>query len=99
MKTLYYNPIEIPCKIKIVSRCFGIDVEYSPEESEGKPVYVDELFTLAKSDSFDDVAVYFTAHEQAYIRKNKFAVKESIEGWFSLKGIRNGGGYLNDKGI
>ena len=30
---------------------------------------------------------------------NKTARKENIEGWFSLKGVKNGGGYLNDKGI
>lgn len=99
MKTLYYNPIEIPCKVRIISKCFGIDIEYSTDKSDGKPVYIDELFNLAKCDSYDDVEVYFTSHEEAYIRKDKFSPKESIEGWFSLKGIRNGGGYLNDKGI
>lgn len=99
MKTLYYNPIEIPCKVKLVSKCFGIDIEYSTDKSDGQPVYMDELFNLAKCDSFDNVEVFLTAHDQAYIRKSKTARKENIEGWFSLKGVKNGGGYLNDKGI
>lgn len=97
MKTLYYNPIEIPCKVRLVSKCFGLDIEYSTDESVDKPAYLDELFNLAKCDSFDDVQLYFTAHEEAYIKKNRNAPKENIEGWFSLKGVKNGGGYLNDK--
>lgn len=97
MITLYYNPIEIPSKIKIVSTCFDVDIEYSTDQSDNKPVYMDELFNLAKCGSIDDVAVYLTAHNHAYIRKNKTAPKEKVEGWLSLKGIKNGGGYLNDK--
>lgn len=97
MRTLYYNPIEIPNKVRIVSKCFGLEIEYSTDESADMPVYLDELFNLAKCDSFEEVAVFFTAHEEAYIRKSRTAPKEYIEGWFSLKGVKNGGGYLNDK--
>lgn len=96
MTTLYYNPIELPSKIKIVSKCFNIDIEYQ-SNAENMPVYIDELFNLAKCESFDEVAVFFTAHEETYIRKNKSSSKENIEGWFSLKGIKNGGGYFKDK--
>lgn len=39
MKQLYYNPIELPEKIRIKSSCFNINVEYSPQESDGKPVF------------------------------------------------------------
>jgi len=98
MKTLYYNPIEIPEKVRVISKCFGIDTEYDPVCSEGKPVYIDDLFDLAKSRAFDDVQVYFTSHEEAYIKPSKGSTdKRQVLGWFSLVGVANGGGYLDDK--
>lgn len=99
MKTLYYNPIELPSKVRLISNCLNIHAEYLADESTGLPIDFDELFNLAKCKSFDEVGVYLTSHEQAYIRANKTSKKEFVEGWLSLKGLRNGGGYLNDFGI
>ena len=98
MKKMYYNPIEMPVRIKIVSKCFNVDVEYIPEvTSHNYPCHFDDLFLLAYSSCFDEVAVYVTEHEQAYIRKTKNSPKEHLKGWVSLKGVVDGGGYLNDK--
>lgn len=97
MKYLYYNPIEPAAKIKILSKCFGIDVEYSAHDASDKPVYLDDLFGLAASDCFDDVQVYLTSHEGAYWKsKKKDFVGTRITGWLSLKEYKNGGGYLKD---
>lgn len=98
MKQLYYNPIEIPEKVKIKSTCFNIDVEYDTWQSDGKPVYMNDLFDLAKSRAFEDVQVYLTSHNGAYVKANKKAlVGDSITGWISLSDYGNGGGYLEDK--
>lgn len=98
MKQLYYNPIELPEKIRIKSSCFNINVEYAPQESDGKPVFLQELFYLSKSESFDAVEVYLTSHNAAYIKTGKKAtIGTRISGWVSLKKYGNGGGYLEDQ--
>lgn len=99
MKTLYYNSIELPAEVHIVSRCFGIDITYEPMGNSEYPAWLEELFNLAKCDSFEEVAVRLTAHNEAYTRKSKNAVKEAVNGWLSLKGLKNGGGYFNDRGF
>lgn len=98
MKYLYYNPFEVPQRVKIQSKCFGIDVEYAPWEAGEKPVGFRSLFELAALECFDDVQIYLTPHEQAYWKSKKNdSVGTSITGWISLKKYRNGGGYLEDK--
>lgn len=99
MKVLYYNPLEIPQKVHIVSAAFGIDVSYEePYTGVDLDIGMDELFNLSKCDSFDEVAVYFTLHNEAYTRNSKKdVVKTPVIGWFSLKGVAKGGGYLEDK--
>ena len=83
----------------IVSVASGIDVSYEePYAGVDLVVGMDELFNFAKCDSFDEVAVYFTAQNKAYTRSNKKdVVKTPVTGWFSLKGVAKGGGYLEDK--
>ena len=98
MKTLFYNPIELPESIKIISNCFGVNTTYDVCDSKGMPVYLDELIALAKTRSFDEVKVLLTSHNDAYIKKSKNAIEgEAVSGWISLKGLSDGGGYLNDK--
>ena len=97
MKTLYYNPIEVPTKIRIVSKCFDINTEYTSMDSNDRPVGYDELFNLAKLDCFEQVEIFFTSHEEAYIKTSKKSLERvPVTGWVSLKGLANGGGYLND---
>lgn len=98
MKQLYYNPMEVPEKIRIKSSCFNIDVEYLAWESDGKPIHMDDLFDLAKSRAFESVEVYLTSHNESYVKDSKKAVVGTfITGWVSLLNIGNGGGYLEDK--
>lgn len=85
MKTLFYNSIELPAEVHIVSECFGIDITYEPM---GDPDH-----------SFEEVAVRLTKHNEGYTRKSKFAEREEVNGWISLKEVRNGGGYFNDKAL
>jgi hypothetical protein len=99
MKTLYYNSIELPAEVHIVSHCFGIDITYEPMGDPNHPAWLDELFNLAKCDSFEEVSVCLTAHNEAYTRTSKSGDKESVNGWVSLKGLKNGGGYFNDRGF
>jgi hypothetical protein len=97
MKTLYYNPMESPSKFRIVSKCFDINTEYTPMDSNGRPADYDELFALAKLDCFEQVEIYLTPHEEAYIKTSKKSLERvPVTGWVSLKGLANGGGYLND---
>ena len=98
MKKLYYNPIEVPEKIRIKSVAFGIDIEYTPNTSEGKPVYIDELYDFAKNRYFDSVQVFLTSHEEAYYRDSKNPIeKVPVTGWVDLRVLERGGGYLDDK--
>ena len=98
MKKLYYNPFEIPEKIKIKSVAFGIDVEYSSDDSEGKPVGFDDLFDFAKNRYFDSVQVFLTPHDEAYYRDSNFPhQKVEVTGWVELCDFKKGGGYLDDK--
>lgn len=62
MKTLFYNPIELPAEVHIVSECFGIDITYEPMGDSDHPAWMSELFNLAKCDSFEEVAVRLTKH-------------------------------------
>lgn len=40
----------------------------------------------------------YKVHNEAYTRKNKTDITRTpITGWFSLKGVADGGGYLQDK--
>lgn len=100
MKYMFYNPIELPEKVHIVSMCFGIDMTYDVSESNGKPVYFEQLFLLAQSESFDKVEIYLTSHNGAYYKKSKKAIEGfALTGWTDLKAYRNGGGYLEDKSL
>lgn len=99
MKVLFYNPMELPNKVHIVSKAFGIDESYE-EPYAGVKVrcWFEDLFDLAKCNVFEAVEVYLTAHNEAYLRKSKKGMERTpITGWFSLKGVVNGGGYLEDK--
>jgi len=97
MRKLYYNHIELPARVHIVSKCFGVDVTDEEPFDKGIPVDIDALFDLAKLDCFEEVEVHLTAHNEAYIRDSKKPTsKDAVSGWVSLKSIRNGGGYLDD---
>ena len=48
MKTLFYNPIELPAEVHIVSECFGIDITYEPMGDSDHLAWMSELFNLAK---------------------------------------------------
>ena len=97
MKWLYYNEIEIPQKVKIKSSCFQIDTEYNTDDSNVMPCLISDLFDLAQSKYFEDVQVYLTTHNDAYIKESKTAlVGTAVKGWISLKKCKNAGGYLKD---
>ena len=99
MKKLFYNPIEHPVAIKLESKILGVNKQYEPNVVGG-PVSMEELFKLAATDSFDKVEVKLTAHNQAYYRDSKNPLEQvPVEGWISLKGYKNGGGYLKDRTI
>ncbi len=101
MKYLYYNPHELPAKIHIISKALGIDRIYDEPWYDTIPYSIDELFKMAKCEVFDDIKIYLTEHEQGYLKtKNKSGIRrEEVTGWISLKGIKNGGGYLEDKDL
>ena len=98
MKKLYYNPMEVPERIHILSRAFGIDVVYDITNAEGKPVYLDDLFEVAKSSVFEAVEVFLTEHNEAYYRESRHVyVREALAGWVNLREYKKGGGYLQDR--
>ena len=97
MKYIFYNPFEAPSKIKIKSSCFNVDTEYTPFEADNKPVYLEDLLYLSKSDFFDDIQVYLSSHNGAYTKVHKKdLIGTRINGWISLKEVKYGGGYRED---
>ena len=97
MKYLYYNPIELPEKVRLVSNTFGIEQEYEVGPANGFPVYMSELFALAQTQSFDEVQVYLTPHNGAYCKKRKKDfIGTRLSGWISLKDYKDAGGYIED---
>lgn len=40
MKTLFYNSIELPAEVHIVSECFGIDITYEPMGDPDHPAWM-----------------------------------------------------------
>ena len=97
MKYLYYNPIEVPEKIHIVSKAFGLDITYAANNSGNKPISFSELFAIADLECFDAAVVYLSPHEQSYYKNKKSAIEGfSVVGWVDLKDFYNGGGYLDD---
>lgn len=99
MKKLFYNPSEVPVEIKLESRLLGVKKQYEGY-SGGGPIWLDELFKLAATDSFDVVEVKLTPHNQAYYRDSKNPLERvEVDGWISLKDYKNGGGYLKDRTI
>lgn len=98
MRKLYYNPIELPAKVHIISKCFGVDVIYEQPYGENAPIFIADLYKLAQLDAFDEVAVYLTLNNDAYYRENRRPFNKYFAlGWISLKESRHGGGYLEDK--
>ena len=96
MKKIYYNPAELPVAVRLQSSLLGVNKEYECHTGEG-PVWMDELFKLAATTTFDKVEVKLSAHNEAYYRDKTTLQKVQLEGWISLKDYKNGGGYLNDK--
>ncbi len=97
MKKLYYNPIEVPVEIRLESRILGVKKQYPCHTGEG-PVFLEELFKLAATDSFETVEVKLTPHNQAYYRDTRNPLEAvAVDGWISLKEYKNAGGYLKDK--
>lgn len=97
MKHLYYNSIECPETIRLVSSCFGIDVTYHPWEADGKPTCLEDLFALAKSNCFG-VAVFLTSHNDAYVKTSKKAiVGTTVAGWINLAHWDSVNGLLGDR--
>lgn len=96
---LFYNPIEIPSKIKIKSTVLGIDATYEePYSNVDIDIGISNLIKLATDPRYEEVSVYLTSHNQAYTRTDKKdPQKQDVVGWLSLKGIKDGGGYLGDK--
>lgn len=99
MKKLFYNPSELPVAARLESSLLGVHKEYECYNGEG-PVWMDELFRLAATTTFDKVEVKLTAHNQAYYRDSKNPLEQvPVEGWVSLKDYKDGGGYLKDRKI
>ena len=99
MKKLFYNPSELPIAVRLKSSILGVNKEYECHTGEG-PVWMEELFRLAATDSFEIVEVNLTPHNQAYYRDSKNPLEQvPVEGWISLKGYKNGGAYLKDRTI
>ena len=88
MKKLFYNPSELPIAVRLKSSILGVNKEYECHTGEG-PVWMEELFRLAATDSFEIVEVNLrhTTKRTIVIAKtllNKFLLKAG----YRLRAIR-----------
>lgn len=100
---LFYNPIEAPEKVCLKSEKLGINKTYEDMElCDLEYASIPDLIKLAnKSDDYEEVSVYLTGHNDAYFKQTKSpripdCVAYEAKGWISLKGVKNGGGFLSD---
>ena len=103
--TLYYNPIEVPSMVRIKSSILGINGEFEVPEFPLSP-WIKDLIKLVNSGQCEMLECYLTSTNFAYIRSKGTNNKaNTITGWLSLKGIKNGGSedplkaYMRDHDI
>lgn len=75
MKQMFYNPLEIPTEVILVSRILGIDKHYQCDAGDGS-VDMEELFKLAAAETLTEVKVPLTPHNEAYYRKTKTSIQK-----------------------
>ena len=95
MKKLYYNPIEMPLSIKLISKT-GEVREISEQKDPTELIPLDYLFDSIED--YKDILVKLTSHNEAYYPKHngKGYERVPVKGEISLKEYVNGGGYLED---
>ncbi len=100
-KKLYYNPIELPTRIKFVKGDQIIEISeedcFRSTEIENPPVYLDQLFAAVKQ--YDNIIIELTSHNEAYFWKKEKGedVRVPVRGEINLSEFSNGGGYLRDR--
>ena len=99
-KKLYYNPMEIPKRIRYISKENDIDIiaEEPWTENIGMrlPVYFDEMFKALKKGLFDEIKADISSHECCYYW-DKDGNQVPVVGKTNLSEFVDGGGYLRDK--
>ena len=97
MKTLFYNSIELPAEVHIVSECFGIDITYEPMGDLDHPAWMSELFNLAKPGFESKHNITYWKNEEyialgvgasGYINNIRYKNSASLTKY--IKGIRDG---------
>lgn len=110
MNILFYNYIELPKKVRLISKALCLDHVFYPNENcyydaiagcsdigiTDITIGIEDLFVISKTDLFDNVFCYLDEVNHAYFRDNKNK-KIYICGWIDIKQFINGGHFTNDQ--
>ena len=110
MKKLFHCYVELPKKVRLVSKTLCMDHTFEPREHiyhnaevqcsgigmTDKVIAFEDLFNLSKTMLFDNIYACVDEECFAYYRDNK-GEKISLIGWIDINQYEDGGHYGNDE--
>jgi hypothetical protein len=93
---MFYNTMEIPSKIRFISKECNIDETIDTSEDCGTfPVWFPDLFKALKKGVFDEIVVTVSSHNECYFYTT-IGERRGLVGEISLSEYSDGGEYLKD---
>lgn len=104
---LYYSYVELPKKVRLISKALFLDHMFEPENNSyfdtdhccevcDSIIGVRDLFELSKTFLFDEIYIFVTEENEMYYR-DKNNEKVFINGWIEISQFSDSGHFTNDK--